>query len=240
LRRGSWRPTKAYEFIFMFSKTNHYYADELREENYGYDGRSVTVAEGHKYTNFTPASGNSQTLYDNLHERWQTSGRNVRDVWSINQRGTKNAHFATFTPDIPAKCIQIGTSERGVCPDCGAQWARVVDNSGKAGSGGHGSKTADHVKLSPSSSIRTKTWTEHVTLGWMPTCSCYPPPPDENWKEHYDAQTTIPSTVLDPFSGSGTTVFIAERMGRQGIGIEVNEEYHAIAERRMAQNGLGI
>ena len=39
--------------------------------------------------------------------------------------------------------------------------------------------------------------------------------------------------VLDPFSGSGTTLLVAERLGRDSIGIELNPEYIAIAERRI-------
>lgn len=40
--------------------------------------------------------------------------------------------------------------------------------------------------------------------------------------------------VLDIFSGSGTTLVVAEREGRQGIGIELNREYVGIARRRMS------
>ena len=40
-------------------------------------------------------------------------------------------------------------------------------------------------------------------------------------------------TVLDPFAGSGTTLLVAERLGRDSIGIELNPEYVAIAERRI-------
>lgn len=41
-------------------------------------------------------------------------------------------------------------------------------------------------------------------------------------------------TVLDPFAGSGTTGVVAERFGRNFIGIEINPAYVAIAERRLA------
>lgn len=41
-------------------------------------------------------------------------------------------------------------------------------------------------------------------------------------------------TVLDPFLGSGTAAVAAEKLGRDWIGIEVNPEYIAIAEKRLA------
>ena len=44
--------------------------------------------------------------------------------------------------------------------------------------------------------------------------------------------------VLDPFLGSGTTGEVAERLGRQWIGIELSAEYAALARRRTAQAGL--
>lgn len=40
-------------------------------------------------------------------------------------------------------------------------------------------------------------------------------------------------TVLDPFAGSGTTLLVAKRLGRTGIGVELNPEYVAMAERRV-------
>jgi len=41
-------------------------------------------------------------------------------------------------------------------------------------------------------------------------------------------------TVLDPFTGSGTTGAVACRLGRNFVGIELNPEYAAMAERRIA------
>ena len=45
-------------------------------------------------------------------------------------------------------------------------------------------------------------------------------------------------TVLDPFFGSGTTGWVAQRLGRKWIGIELNSEYIKIAEKRFAQKEL--
>jgi site-specific DNA-methyltransferase (adenine-specific)/site-specific DNA-methyltransferase (cytosine-N4-specific) len=41
-------------------------------------------------------------------------------------------------------------------------------------------------------------------------------------------------TVLDPFMGSGTTVVVAERMYRKGIGIEILPEYFRLAEQELS------
>lgn len=40
--------------------------------------------------------------------------------------------------------------------------------------------------------------------------------------------------LLDPFMGSGTTLAVAAKLGREGIGIELNPEYIEIAKRRLA------
>ena len=46
--------------------------------------------------------------------------------------------------------------------------------------------------------------------------------------------------VLDPFFGSGTTGEVAERFGRNYIGIELNEDYKSLQQKRCAQIGLGL
>lgn len=44
--------------------------------------------------------------------------------------------------------------------------------------------------------------------------------------------------VFDPFSGSGTVLAVAERLGRRGVGTDLNPAYHALAKVRTAQRGL--
>lgn len=44
--------------------------------------------------------------------------------------------------------------------------------------------------------------------------------------------------VLDPFFGSGTTGYVAEKLGRAWVGIEINPEYQALQLERTQQMGL--
>ena len=43
-------------------------------------------------------------------------------------------------------------------------------------------------------------------------------------------------TVLDPFVGSGTTLIAASNLGRKGLGIDLNEEYHQLYQERLSGN----
>lgn len=46
--------------------------------------------------------------------------------------------------------------------------------------------------------------------------------------------------VLDPFTGSGTTLQVAKHLGRKAVGIELNSEYLPMIERRLQQNVLPL
>lgn len=43
------------------------------------------------------------------------------------------------------------------------------------------------------------------------------------------------AVVLDTFMGSGTTAVACLKSGRQFIGFELDEQYHAIAQQRIAE-----
>lgn len=72
--------------------------------------------------------------------------------------------------------------------------------------------------------------------------------PEPSREEHYAGFVTeLPrrcilagsrkgDTVLDPFLGSGTTLMVASRLGRDGVGIELNPDYCRMAEARIQRD----
>ena len=50
----------------------------------------------------------------------------------------------------------------------------------------------------------------------------------------------VSGTVLDPFLGSGTTAYVAKELGRKCIGIELNEEYIKLAQKRTLQEVITL
>ena len=66
---------------------------------------------------------------------------------------------------------------------------------------------------------------ETKTLGWQPSCKCL-------------NADKVPSIVLDPFAGAGTTLLVASKLGRRSVGYELSEEYCKLAVERNKQGGL--
>jgi DNA modification methylase len=54
------------------------------------------------------------------------------------------------------------------------------------------------------------------------------------------AGAPVGGVVFDPFAGSGTTVKVAQDLGRVGIGLDLKPEYSQMAKKRSAQMGLSI
>jgi DNA modification methylase len=144
------RPTKSHEYIFLLSKSQHYYydADAVAEQvtQSSIDRINQPTLElqigsarvpGKTNGNMKAVLKQDQTgnrTYTGFNERYrkglQEHGqsicgkdknrengipdpeyptRNLRDVWTITTKPYKEAHFATFPPEIPERCIKAGS-----------------------------------------------------------------------------------------------------------------------------------
>lgn len=86
--------------------------------------------------------------------------------------------------------------------------------------------------------VRDNVWL--VDSGYMKTTKdkfAYDHPamfPEQLAQDHIITWSNEGDVVLDPFAGSGTTLKMAEILGRKSIGIEISSEYCEIIKRRMA------
>jgi DNA modification methylase len=82
-------------------------------------------------------------------------------------------------------------------------------------------------------------WTHFTAKGHArPDHPC--PKPEPLMLELVQQFTDPGDVILDPFMGSGTTLYAAKRLGRKAIGCEVNERFAEIAAKRLAQGALDL
>lgn len=241
LRRGSWRPTDSYEVLLMLTKTNRYFCDReaVREPV-----ASSTIGRGP--VDFGGAKGRSAVFskddpnFRNGSEQWGRTfdyrercadGRNLRSVWTFPSQSFKGHHYAVFPFKLPTTCIQAATSERGCCPDCGSPYARVVVRPEVPHDGATDCKNTDTQGNTRRLALLRQAAHERggeyqnttKTVSWRPTCKC-------------NAGDPVPCRVLDPFSGAGTTVIAADRLGRDAYGIDTSSEYTQMARDRLDED----
>ena len=152
--------------------------------------------------------------------------RNKRSVWTMATHSFKDAHFATFPPELPETCIKAGSSQHGACSVCGTPWRRDTEStfvpqsdvSEEKGVRGAGDQKPLDASNHRDGFPRGNTNVE--TIGWSQACKCV-------------GAHVVPCTVLDPFFGAGTTGLVADRLQRHCIGIELNPAYAEMARKRI-------
>jgi DNA modification methylase len=153
------RCTKAHEYIFLLSKSPDYYIDKQAMQEPVAESTKVRLSQPTLAEQVGSVRVPGKTN-GNMKAVGGVETRNRRSVWTITTKPFKEAHFATFPPDLIEPCILAG------CPPGG--------------------------------------------------------------------------TVLDPFFGAGTTGLVAQRHGRNAIGIELNPGYIAIAKRRLGLSPVEV
>jgi DNA modification methylase len=232
------RPTKAHEYIFMLTKRAKYFydAEAVREAGPTYTRKAGGYDKHHEQgaSRFGGKGGFSDSDVT-------TTGRNLRTVWTIPTQSFSEAHFATYPEALVAPCLKAGTSLKGCCPSCGAPWRRVVEKEGGRGHDWNANNRAGGNRLAVGQSASDSApEITRTTLGWQPGCECRGHCTCDFDGEHAgdcyfnEVLPPVPCRVLDIFSGSGTSGVVCRKMGLDYTGIELNPEYAAMAEKRIA------
>lgn len=218
LRKGSLRSTTAHEYLFIFTKSSRYYGDR---EGWATPAKAATLSRN-KYTRIVD-DPHEQFAVRHDHESIGATA-NLRSVLSVGAEPQKAKHYACYPSKLVVPFIKAFTSERGVCPCCGAPWARVVMAAGSTQQrhtpGPDQYHTRANGRHGATSSITTGEVQSFDTLGWRPTCAC-------------PAAAPIPATVFDPFSGTARTGVAALRLGRRYIGTDLYAKYLHIARHQL-------
>ena len=142
------RPTSAHEKIFLLTKSARYFydADAVRQPS-NYDPTKAKMPDGwdtgpgahgaihrsgrekgrkaDKQRGLTPRH-QGHINHTTLDETPRGKGANLRNVWGFATSPFREAHFATFPPQLAERCIKAG------CPEGGT----VLDPFGGAGTTG--------------------------------------------------------------------------------------------------------
>ncbi len=109
------RPTKAHEYIFLLSKNpNYYYDHEAIKEPAIYGTQDIRGSDGvigpaNRCKRDSKPSGSFTGKYGDLAFRAIKDMRNKRSVWTVTTKPYKEAHFATYPPDLIEPCILAGS-----------------------------------------------------------------------------------------------------------------------------------
>lgn len=101
------RCTKSHEYIFLMSKSLKYYFDH------------EAIQEKAKYPNDNRGSRGDSRRGTEMNSVSGVTGemRNKRDVWCVNTKPCKEAHFATYPFELIKPCILAGCPENGIVLD---------------------------------------------------------------------------------------------------------------------------
>ncbi len=233
----------SHEYIFLLAKGPGFFAavDEVREPYVAKANGSVFGGAKAVGTDDL-ATSSARRQGHNTHDRLNPLGKIPGSVWSISseplvvpdearERLNLTDHFAAFPTEVARRLI-LGWSPRGICVKCAAPRRPVADRSlestghtnrrtGEAKRDRDGAKDSDRGFNAAGRTVGRAV----VTITGY-ACGCK------------DASApTRPAVVLDPFVGTGTTVLVANALGRLGVGLDLSADYLRLARWRVAESG---
>ncbi len=240
------RRTNIWEFVYMLTKTGHYYYDTFAVQERSSETSDLwRIARNVITANPTPLGYQlckrckqvyAKTDWDVL-EAVEAPPRNYSGLrrpnhGDVGERAHKKhftrrcacgatdwlTHTATFPKDLVKQLILAGCPA-WVCSKCGKPRVRIVE-------------TIDKVN---------QQWGERRTNPWafcdkreMPQKDILTPVKKTvGWTDCGCGAGFRPGIVLDMFFGSGTSGLVAENLGRDWLGIEVSEDYRRLADYRI-------
>lgn len=243
------RFTNDFEPILMLAKSERPFFDmePVREPASGLG------AKGSKFNKGKTAKHQLDRSSDKEREE-RLATRQPRAVWDIPCQPFPGEHLATFPEALAERALLCSTSEHGCCMGCGAPYRRIVEKGapleewkqacGADSEGGYnGTAQKNYEEAGAQNASATKArilagMVERRTVGWTPTCKCLETPDfkivdavarllDPDYRGPVE-----PCTVLDCFSGSGTTGLVAKRLGRRAILVDQSEQYVSMSKKR--------
>lgn len=251
LKRGSWRHTRAHEFIIHMVKKMQYFADQekVREphqdkslQRYQYGLKSIYA----QADNYGGKQSHNFCETERLGNHMQ-SGRNPRSVLTPKPSPSGLKHFAIFPSSLIEPLIKAACPDK-CCPKCGKGWAPIVErgltaHDGKTESNYPNGSTARRLALLRQAARERGDEYQNTNqvLGCRPTCECSASPGMKEIEVPYEtggdsgfyAPEPVPGTVLDPFGGAGTTGLVASRLGLNSILIEISLDYALMSKERI-------
>lgn len=160
---------------------------------------------------------------------YEAAQRNPDSILTPKPSSFAGQHYATFPAGLLEPLMKASCPER-VCRACGEPWAPVVTSEGgrdwhqdrMKANGWPGALNGEGGYKRGQSREALNDTQCHTVHGLAPTCPCV-----AKWK---------PGIVLDCFVGSGTTLEVAQALGRRAIGVDLSYQYLAT----LARERLGL